>query len=404
MKIGVITYYKINNFGANLQAVSTYLFLKKAGHDPIFINYMLDEAQDSYNKGLREDVQWQTHIKFVDSIIKTQTPLCKNAEEVISFVKQYKMDAIVVGSDALLQHHPFITRIKRARRKIFYIQNVTSDRRFPNLFWGCGLADKVPMALMSVSSQNSEYDLFLKKTKKAMKATLLNMKYISVRDSWTRDMLLEIMNKDFSITPDPVFAFNQNASHLVPSKEEIIKKFELPEKYVLLSLFSQVIPIETILDIKKKLLQVGFSLVVLPLPIGVKFQHNVDYEISRPLSPIDWYALLKYSSGYVGSNMHPIVSCLHNAIPCFSIDNWGRKDFWGNNKNDGSSKVEHILKVFGVEKNHRQINQDKCVVSADEIVKGLLSFPREQVQAKAEQLLDEYNLMMTTMLKTLLKP
>ena len=33
MRIGVITYYKVKNFGANLQAVSTYMYLKNNGNN-----------------------------------------------------------------------------------------------------------------------------------------------------------------------------------------------------------------------------------------------------------------------------------------------------------------------------------------------------------------------------------
>lgn len=37
------------------------------------------------------------------------------------------------------------------------------------------------------------------------------------------------------VTPDPVFAFNYNAGCLVPNREDILKKFHLPEKYLLVS-------------------------------------------------------------------------------------------------------------------------------------------------------------------------
>lgn len=32
MKIGIITFYRVPNFGANLQALSTYRYLENAGH------------------------------------------------------------------------------------------------------------------------------------------------------------------------------------------------------------------------------------------------------------------------------------------------------------------------------------------------------------------------------------
>jgi hypothetical protein len=400
MKIGIITYCKVLNFGANLQAVSTYLFLKNHGDDPIFINYISNENLVAIEKG-KTDSQWNAHMNFVNSVIKEQTPICQSAGEILKIVEDEKIEGIIVGSDALLQHHPFITRIKKARRKIIFIMPVTSDRLFPNLFWGCGIADKIPMALMSVSSQNSEYNFFLPSTKKAMKRTLENIRYISVRDVWTQNMVYLLTNKKVPITPDPVFAFNQNATFLIPSKDEICQRFNLPNKYVLMSLFSQSLSETVIADLRRMLNEIGVILVILPLPSGVHFHHRADIEITRPLSPIDWYAILKYSYAYVGCNMHPIVICLHNAVPCFSIDNWGCTDFWGKNKNDGSSKVQHIMNVFGVDNNHRFINKGKCNVTAKEILYGIETFPRDKVKNKALLLLSQYNQMMDNMLSAL---
>lgn len=37
MNIGILTYYRVANFGANLQAVSTYYYLKNNGYNPLFI-------------------------------------------------------------------------------------------------------------------------------------------------------------------------------------------------------------------------------------------------------------------------------------------------------------------------------------------------------------------------------
>lgn len=402
MRIGILTYYKVKNFGANLQAVSTYMYLKKKGHEPIFINYILKEGLAAIEKG-KLDAQWKAHLDFVNSIIKEQTPICQTSEDIIKVVDDYHIDALIVGSDALLQHHPFITRIRKAKRKIVFIMPVTSDRLFPNVFWGCGVADKVPMALMSVSSQNSEYKLFLPNTKKKMKESLANMCYISVRDSWSQDMLKFVLGKDVPITPDPVFAFQQNAGELVPTKEDILRKFNLPENYALMSLFSQCLSEQTLDQLKSEFNKKGISLGILPLPTGVHFTHNANFEISLPLSPIDWYALLKYSSSYVGSNMHPIVSCLHNAVPCFSIDNWGRTDFWGHKYDDGSSKVQHIMNVFGVGDNHRMIDDGKCNVSAKEIVKALDKFPFDEVIKKNKDYVKQYNSMMKSIITALEK-
>lgn len=400
MRIGVITYYKVFNFGANLQAVSTYFYLKNHGYEPVFISYITKDTLKAIDK-LKDEPQWKAHLAFINSIIFEQTPICQSADEVLKIVADYSLDGIIVGSDALLQHHPYITRFRKGRRKPFFIMPVSSDRLFPNLCWGVGISDKIPMALMSVSSQNSEYNLFLPSTKRRMNEALSHFRYISVRDTWTQDMLRVITKKEVPVTPDPVFAFNQNAGHIVPSKDDIQKYFGLPDKYALISLFSQVLSPNTISDLRHRLNNEGISLGVLPLPTGMNFKYDVDFEIKRPLSPIDWYALLKYSYAYIGSNMHPIVTCLHNAVPCFSIDNWGRVDFWGRKKNDGSSKVEHIMSAFGVSENHRLITQSYCNVTAKEIVGGIKSFPCEKVSRIASEYLERYNRMMVDILNAI---
>lgn len=400
MRIGIITYYKVPNFGANLQAVSTFFYLKNHGYEPVFISYISKEGLRAIEKG-KEDPQMNAHLNFVNSNIIEQTPVCQTAGDVLKVVKDYTLDGIIVGSDALLQHHPYITRIRKGKRKPFFIVPVTSDRLFPNLCWGVNISDKVPMALMSVSSQNSEYKQFLFSTKMKMRKSLSHFKYISVRDTWTQNMLKSITKKEYPVTPDPVFAFNKNASNIIPPKSDIIERFGLPDKYVLLSLFSQVISQNTISELKRLLKNEGITLVILPLPTGVNFKHDADIEIKRPLSPIDWYALIKYSQGYIGSNMHPVVVCLHNAIPCFSIDNWGRIDFWGRKINDGSSKVEHIMSVFGVLANHKSITRSYCNVSAIEIVNAIKSFPKDKVKSISDDLCKRYEDMMDDIINSI---
>jgi predicted DNA binding CopG/RHH family protein len=144
----------------------------------------------------------------------------------------------------------------------------------------------------------------------------------------------------------------------------------------------------------------GVTCIVLPMPDeGINYQHSFTHIIHTPLSPIDWYSLIKYSRGYIGENMHPIVTCLHNAVPCYSIDNWGTKDFFRRTKNDGSSKVEDIMKIFGVSDYRSAISRNKCEVSAITIVNKILKYPIEQVKKKAEEYYLNYNKMMENIIK-----
>lgn len=395
MNIGILTFYKVANFGANIQGVSTYYYLKKIGYNPIFLNYVSVKTENSLEESYKKSVQTKAHIDFVNSYIENQTENLYNSEDVVAAIDKYHIDAIIIGSDAVVQHHPLLSRIHRGRRKPFYISHPAPERMFPNPFWGCGFDDKIPTVMMSVSSQNSKYSQFSKSLKSRMSKTLNNMKYISVRDTWTLNMMKAIgVNHDVKVTPDPVFAFNYNAGHLVPSEDDIRKRFSLPKDYVLVSLHSQSLTLKTLDELNSMFKAVGKTCVAFPMPGGVRYQHHFDYEIKVPLSSIDWYALIKYANGYVGSNMHPIIVSLHNAVPCFSIDHWGTKDFFNRTVRDGSSKVEHIMGVFGLKNYVKPIDNDICNVEASVIVDAIQKFPCEHVRKVALDKYDEYLKMM----------
>lgn len=395
MNIGILTFYKVANFGANIQGVSTYYYLKKIGYNPIFLNYVSVKTENSLEESYKKSVQTKAHIDFVNSYIENQTENLYNSDDVVAAIDKYHIDAIIIGSDAVVQHHPLLSRIHRGRRKPFYISHPAPERMFPNPFWGCGFDDKIPTVMMSVSSQNSKYSQFSKSLKSRMFKTLNNMKYISVRDTWTLDMMKAIgVNHDVKVTPDPVFAFNYNAGHLVPSEDDIRKRFSLPKDYVLVSLHSQSLTLKTLDELNSMFKAVGKTCVAFPMPGGVRYQHHFDYEIKVPLSSIDWYALIKYASGYVGSNMHPIIVSLHNAVPCFSIDHWGTKDFFNRTVRDGSSKVEHIMGEFGLKNYVKPIDNDICYVEASVIVDAIQKFPCEHVRKVALDKYDEYLKMM----------
>ena len=58
-----------------------------------------------------------------------------------------------------------------------------------------------------------------------MRQCLANFKQITVRDSWTKQMVEYVMGtNDIKITPDPVFSFNKNNYLEIPAKKSVIGK------------------------------------------------------------------------------------------------------------------------------------------------------------------------------------
>lgn len=403
MKIGVLTFLNVANFGANLQATSTYYYLKNHGHVPVFINYSswqtdLMNSISDYKRKLQhrvESLQTFEHAKFVNENIKNQTRHVHSCSQVFDVIKEECIEAVIIGSDAVAQHWPLFSTLKLGKHRPFWIEPLQQERRFPNPFWGVGFSSEIPTAMMSVSSQNSKYHIFSKITLRKLAKQINSMKYISVRDAWTRDLMHAAQpNAEIEVTPDPVFALNYNLGDLIPSEDNIRKKFDLPENYVLIGLRSQVFTYEELEKMNELLKKEGKECIAFNIDGVYAYKHPFNYEIKLPLNPFDWFGLIKYASAYIGSNMHPIVSSLTNGVPCFSIDNWGIVDFWGKKKTSKSSKVYDVLSQYGLTDYWCSIEKGKCNTTVEEIIEKLHNFPIDNVKSISVKRVDVYKNMM----------
>ena len=406
MNIGILTYHAVCNFGANLQALSTVQYLRNHGHNPVVIDWLIDELDSRYKRTTPE-IQYKEHEEFRKAYLP-MTTRCRTSEEVAKVIEKENIDAVIIGSDAVLQHFGFWSRVVIPSRKLISYATPPKDQMCPNPYWAAFttfLGKRIPVCMMSASSQNAPYKSFTLKELSYLDSFLQRFSYISVRDTWTQGMVSRISKGRIipEITPDPVFAFNQNVNN-IPSKEDILKKYGLPEKYLLVSFHnSNTVSQEWLIELQNEACINGRECVAFPFPQGVEFRHPYDKEINLPLSPIDWYALIKYSSGYVGHNMHPIVVSLHNAVPCFSFDNYGIVKFrlFVNAK---SSKIYHIMKTFHVENNCFPCRSKFAKTpTAQHVISAILNFDKESVRAIGDKYLYCYNEMMRKILNIISK-
>ena len=326
MKFGILTYHCVPNFGAQLQALSTVGYLKRIGHDVVVFNWYPIDLEKMYSNRVPHS-QIEAHNAFTNTWLPV-TEICRTEDDLILQAKVHKVDVILTGSDALFKYVPLDIRKCFSFRRLRFVENdaLSVVKLEGNPFFGGflgKLASKIPAAAFSISSQNCPFFKMTKKEKILMKQSLQNYSYISVRDEWTKLMVEDIMDvKGIPVTPDPVFSFNQNCYIPMPTEEDIRRKFNLPKRYVLFS-FSNKFVDETYIDcLATEAERKGFIPVTFPMPeklVGA----NVKTNIQLPLSPIDWYALIKYSSGYIGERMHPIVVSIHNRVPFFSFDEYG---------------------------------------------------------------------------------
>ena len=407
MKIGLLAYHAVCNFGAMLQLLSTYMFLKNHGHEPVIINWVAKDLENYYAQSTPIS-QIENQLKLRLQLWK-ETALCRTIKDVANIISNEQIDAVIIGSDAVAQHHPLFERIVFPCRNIIAINSVTSDVLFPNPFWGIWtdyLDKPVPVALMSAASQDSKYKYISKKLRKQMKERIMAFSYVSVRDVDTQKMFSFITEGQCcpSVTPDPVFAFNQNAASLVPSKEELMKKYGLSGKYMLISFKNEKrcnvsqTWLNKFQDIAK---HHGIQCVSLPFSTSLS-AGELESEIALPLNPIDWYALLKYSCGYIGNNMHPIVVCIHNTVPFFSFDNYGTKHANGLFCDSSTSKIRHILKVANLLDCRIASNSlFRRTPSPEHVFNKLQTFDKAKCKNFAQGYLNKYNEMMTKILERL---
>lgn len=348
MRIGILTYHSVFNFGANLQAYSSYSYLKNNGFTPIIIDYVPIELEQGYKKGNIE-TQANAHYEFVNAVME-QTNKCRNTTDVARAIEQYNIEGVLIGSDAVLQHKPLLARMYLTKKGIKFKPR-RSNVIFPNPFWGSfidELKHKIPVSVMSASSQNMNFNIVRGVTKRNIGKALKKFTHVTVRDDWTRQMVQYFTHGHLSpgITPDPVFAFNLNVKEQ-PGKEDILKKFGIDGKYVLFSFkHHDKVNKQWLYNSRDYLADNGYEAVYLTMPGGIVYNDLKMKKAAPPLSPIDWYALIKHANGYIGENMHPVIVAMHNAVPFFSFDTYGivKYKYFVNEK---SSKIYHILNKAG---------------------------------------------------------
>lgn len=397
-----MAYQSVCNFGAFLQLLSTIEYIKSKGHNPRVLNWVPKDLEQTYKRVSPPNV-WEMFANM-RSLYFPLTKVCRTEREIADVIVEENIKAVIIGSDAVCQHHPFFERLHFPTRTIYHLDHLTSDRMFPNPFWGLFndyLNEKVPVAVISASSQDSQYRYINGQMKKRMKYAILSYKFLSVRDDWTQKMMSYLTDNEIrpQITPDPVFSFNQNAGALIPNKETILSKYKLPEKYVLISFKNnKYVSQEWISTFEYMAKKKGLCCVKLPYADGGTFG-DMDYDVGSCLSPIDWYALIKYSSGYVGNNMHPIVVCLHNVIPFFSFDNYGSTKWRGLVVNEKSSKIYHILSAADLLE-YRVFTKAKNYIVPDpvDVFEKLISFNYDKEKTFSRMYYSRYTEMMNNVM------
>lgn len=399
MKIGVLTYHCVPNFGAQLQALSTIGFLRRMGHEAVLLHWYAKDLEEMYSSRIPSE-QFACQALFAE----THFPLsykCQSEAELIDVVNGLHLDAIVAGSDALFKYIPLRQRRHFSIRRLKYVYHFTPlscELIDKNPFFGDFLSrinHRIPAAVYAASSQNCPYHDMNYWERKKMADALSNYCSLSARDTWTQQMLQKITGKtDIQKYPDPVFSFNQNSFLPIPTKVDVCEKFGIAKDYVLFSFSDWFVSQEYIKAIAEETENRGLLPIALPMPEKLN-DAGIIQQISLPLSPLWWYALIIHSRGYIGERMHPIVVCLHNSIPFYCFDEYGtgvRISCFSKKKSFdiNSSKTYAIVSEAGLEKNLHSYKGNSSLPVAKCVLDNLLTFEVEKCRRFAQKKQEEY--------------
>lgn len=399
MRIGILTYHCVPNFGAQLQALSTIGYLRRIGHEAFLLHWYAKDLEEMYSHRVPSE-QIEIHSLFASQNFSL-TKKCKTEAELIDTIDNLHLDAIIAGSDALFKYIPLRQRRHFSIRKLKYIYHFTPlsvELLEENPFWGDfikRLHPRIPSAVYAASSQNCPYQALNFWERRKMAKALSNYHFLSARDSWTQQMLQFITRKtEIPVFPDPVFSFNQNCYLHIPSKDEVIKRFHLSKDYVLFSFSDWYVKEEYITRLAEEASRQNLLPVALPMPEKLH-QAGIPNKVSLPLSPIWWYALIIHSCGYVGERMHPIVVCLHNVIPFFCFDEYGTQFNPNHKEKDihieaSSSKTYSIISDAGLLENYYSYLRNEQLPEPESVIKKLSSFNRESCSSFSRTKQQEY--------------
>lgn len=341
MKIGILTFHRPSNFGANLQAYSSASYFSSFGHMVKVIDYTRP-GDLAYRKSVDEH-QFLAHQHFVEE----RLPLTRQVFDengLCEVVRAEHFDAILIGADA----------VWRAPQDncIYFAQWLFNEASIQN----------ISVASISAAHMGNGYMGVSAETRLHIQDCLTKFKYITVRDDWTRVALNRdvFSGKEFVkvVNPDPVVKLH----HFVDGEEWRSNGME-SKKYYLMSLpvsWGKTPKLGRIRQrwfsrFKEIVHADGYQLVELPIPEG-KSGMEFDYTIDYPIDSIQWFLWIKNAKAFCGLRFHAIVSSISNGTPFFSVDSYGK-----------TTKKSMLLDLLGF---HRQARKDDKHSKIRNLLKG----------------------------------
>lgn len=295
MRIGILTYHRVINYGAFLQAYSLMKVLKHILPDAQIelIDYYSVHHKQMYTKILKEAIiqrkwgkvkQFYLFYKAQKRFNLSKKIKGNSEEEIEKKISDIRYDVIVVGSD----------EVWRGDDKVFWLKDVQTSK-------------KISYAASS-RMQFSEIPL---KEKEYICSALNDFMYVGVRDTISKLEFEKNINKAVHLNCDPTFLYNFKYEK-ESFKKEFCKKRKISEKYSLIGIMLD--GNEELCRQVKKFYGNNCYLLSLYTPHDEADANILD------ISPVEWVKVINCLDCLVTSYFHGVVFAIKGNTNFVAID------------------------------------------------------------------------------------
>lgn len=365
IKIGIMGWHQMYNFGSQLQITALFQVVKRMGYDTEIINYAPKKAKYRPKKNLYFLLQWladkllykmnpeylSSKKKQIFDTYKKEymkfSPKCDLASELYMFNEQY--DAFICGSDQIWNPYIgddkyFLDFVEDSSKKIAYAPSIGIDT-IPNQY-----------------VKENYYNL------------LKDFGAVSIRELQGKKILNEIGIRNVSLVLDPTLLLSKeqwnSLFHIDDEKEDYILCYFLGDSRKHLQYIDQLHK-----KLQKKVIVLAAREKDVKLP----------YQVYSEVGPKEFVNLIHNACFVCTDSFHGICfSVIYQKNFCV-FERFGRY-----NRNNQNSRIDSILKILGLEQKKVHDGKfkddilntewEKCEEKLEEMVKKSYMYLRDALQ------------------------
>lgn len=359
MRIGTLTFHKVNNFGAVLQAYALQTYITRLGYDSEIIDYIPIKVSKSSKETIAKKVlrylhnpKKQIYLRLTNKRfslfrkhnLRISTTSYLGDNDIESNPPLY--DVYIVGSDQVWN-----TELSN-NSKGFYLHFVKEGKK---------LSYAASFGKEYINDRESNY----------INKYLRTFDSISVREKHHADLLHGIFNIDVEVTLDPVFLIDKSEWQKI---EKPVKR--IPKKYILVYMLQYS---EELLECAyKKAKELNCDIVYISLT-----KERINGRVLCGIGPSEFLYVLSGATYICTNSFHGTAfSIIYN------------KDFSVVRHTSRNTRIDNILEILGLKERYYDIQDYKMLNSIDyELVNQRLGIVIQKSQKYLQDTLlyDNYN-------------